>query len=83
MSTFSVDIAPDWEGLVRCIERKGTPNRVYFIELLWDAEVQTAICDRFGLLDGLDPGDVFFEQKRLVKLQRFLGYDFVRGSLDG
>jgi uroporphyrinogen decarboxylase len=69
--------------LVCCIERKGTPDRVYFIELLWDEEVQTAICDRFGLLDGLDPDDAFFEQKRLVKLQRFLGYDYVRCSLDG
>jgi uroporphyrinogen decarboxylase len=69
--------------LVCCIERKGTPDRVYFIELLWDEEVQAAICDRFGLLDGLDPGETFFEQSRLVKLQRFLGYDYVRCSLDG
>ena len=74
---FSVDITLNWEGLLSCIERRGTPDRVYFIELLWDEEVQTAICDRFGLLDGLDPDDAFFEQERLVKLQRFLGYDFV------
>jgi uroporphyrinogen decarboxylase len=79
---FSVDIAPNWEGLLSCIERRGTPDRVYFVELLWDEEVQTAICERFGLLDGLDPDDAFFDQKRLVKLQRFLGYDFVRCSLD-
>jgi uroporphyrinogen decarboxylase len=80
---FSVDITPNWEGLLSCIERWGTPDRVYFIELLWDEEVQTAICDKFGLLDGLDPDDAFLEQKRLVKLQRFLGYDYVRCSLDG
>jgi uroporphyrinogen decarboxylase len=80
---FSVDITPNWEGLLSCIERRGQPDRVYFIELLWDEEVQTAICDRFGLLDGLDPDDAFLEQKRLVKLQRFLGYDYVRCSLDG
>jgi uroporphyrinogen decarboxylase len=80
---FSVDISPNWEGLLNCIERRGTPDRVYFIELLWDEEVQSAICDRFGLLDGLDLGDPFFEQKRLVKLQRFLGYDYVRCGLDG
>lgn len=82
-SSFSVDIPPDSEGLVRCIERKGTPDRVYFIELFLDMEVQAAICDRFGLLDGLDPGDPFFGQERQVILQRFLGYDYVRCSLDG
>lgn len=82
-SPFSVDITPDWEGLVSCIKRRGTPDRVHFIELLWDKEVQTAICERFSLLDGLTRGDPFFEQKRLVKLQRFLGYDYVRCSLEG
>jgi uroporphyrinogen decarboxylase len=80
---FSIDITPNWEGLVRCIERKGTPDRVYYIELLWDEEIQATICDRYRLLDGLDPRDEFYGQKRLVRLQRFLGYDFVRCSLDG
>jgi uroporphyrinogen decarboxylase len=79
---LSVDITPNWEGLLNCIERRGTPDRVYFIELLWDEEVQTAICDRFGLLDGLAPDDPFFKQKRLVRLNRFLGYDYVRCGLD-
>jgi uroporphyrinogen decarboxylase len=82
-SPFSIAITPNWEGLLNSIQRRGTPDRVYFIELLWDEEVQRAICQRFGLLDGLDPDDTFFEQKRLVRLQRFLGYDFVRCSLDG
>lgn len=81
-SPFSVDITPNWKGLVRCIERKGTPDRVYFIELLLDEEVQTAICRRFDLLEGLDPDDPFFEQKRQVILQCFLGYDYVRMGLD-
>jgi uroporphyrinogen decarboxylase len=82
-SPFPVDVTPDWEGLVRCVARQGTPDRVHFIELFLDAEVQTAICGRFDLLDGLDPGDPFFEQKRLVMVQRFLGYDYVRCGLDG
>ncbi len=79
---FSVDATPNWEGLVRCIERKETPDRVYNIELFLDAEVQTAICEQFGLLDGLDPADSFFQQKRQITIQRFLGYDYVRCSLD-
>ena len=81
-SPFSVDITPDWVGLLRCIERKGAPDRVYFIELLLDEEIQQAICERFGLLEGLDPGDPYFSQQRQVILQRFLGYDYVRMGLD-
>jgi uroporphyrinogen decarboxylase len=80
--TFSVDIAPDWRGFRECIERRATPERVYFIELFLDPEVKTAICERFGLVDALDPGDPFFEQKRELALQRFLGYDYVRVGLD-
>jgi uroporphyrinogen decarboxylase len=80
---LSVGITPNWEGLLRCIQGRGTPDRVYFIELLWDEEVQTAICERFHLLGGLDPGDPYFAHKRLVVLQRFLGYDYVRCSLEG
>ena len=80
---FSVQVTPDWEALVRCIERKGTPKRVHHIELFLDGEVQAAICERFGLLDGLDAGDPFFDLERQVRLQRFLGYDYVRCGLEG
>jgi uroporphyrinogen decarboxylase len=82
-SPFSVNVIPDWEALVRCIERKGTPNRVHFIELFLDREVQAAICDRYDLLDGMDIDDPFFEQKRQIRLQRLLGYDYVRCGLEG
>ena len=82
-SPFSAPVTPDWEGLLRCIRRAGTPARVHFIELFLDSEVQAAVCERFGLLDGLDPADPFFEQQRQVRLQRFLGYDYVRCGLEG
>ena len=77
------EISPDWEALGRCIRREGTPSRVHFIELFLDGEVQAAICDRYSLLDGLDVDDPYFEQQRQVKLQRFLGYDYVRAGLEG
>ncbi len=80
---FGIEITPDWEGLLRCIRRDGMPSRVHYIELFLDGEVQTAICDRYDLLQGLDPGDPYFEQKRQVRIQRFLGYDFVRCGLEG
>ena len=80
---FATDVSPDWEGLVRCIRRLGTPSRVHHIELFLDAEVQTAICERFGLLGDLDPGDQFYDQRRQIIIQRFLGYDYVRCGLEG
>jgi len=80
---FSTDVKPDWQGLVDCIMRKGTPDRVHHIELFLDREVQEAICDRYGLLEGWDTADPFFDLKRQVQLQHFLGYDYVRCGLDG
>jgi len=82
-NTFSVPVRPDWEALVRCIRREGTPRRVHHIELFLDPEVQRAICATFNLLDGLDEDDPFFAPKAQVRLQRFLGYDYVRCGLEG
>jgi uroporphyrinogen decarboxylase len=81
-SPFSVEIAPNWEGLLQCIRRTGTPSRVHFIELFLDQEVQTAICDRFELLDGLGSDDPFYAQKRHISIQRFLGYDHVSCGIE-
>ena len=75
-------VQPDWESLVRCILRQGTPARVHVIELFLDPEVQDAVCQRFDLLDGLDPVDPTYDWKRQVRIQRFLGYDFVRCGID-
>lgn len=79
---FSEPVEPDWRGLVDCILRNGTPRRVHHIELFLDGEVQTAVCERFGLLDGLTLSDPFYDLKRQVILQRFLGYDYVRCGLE-
>ena len=81
-SPFSVEIKQDWQGLVCCILRKGTPERVHFIELFLDPEVQQAVCDRYELLKDTGPDDPFFEQKRHRAVQQFLGYDYVRYALD-
>jgi len=80
---FCAEITPDWEGLCRCIRREGTPSRVYAIELFLDREVQDVICERYGVLDGLDAGDPYYEQKRLMAIQAFLGYDYVGCTAEG
>jgi len=82
-SPFTVSFSPDWEALLRCIRREGTPKRVHYIELLMDREVQAAICRRYGLLDDVAPDDPYLELKRLAATQQFLGYDYVRYGLEG
>ncbi len=81
-SMFSRPVEPNWQGLKRCILRQGAPERVYNIELFLDGEVQDVICERFGLLAGLDRNDPFFPHRKQVIIQSFLGYDFVRWSLE-
>lgn len=83
MNTFSRAVTPDWQGLRRCILREGDPDRVYNIELFLDGEVQDAICQRFNLLEGVDRSDRFFPLRKQIILQSFLGYDYVRYSLEG
>ncbi len=82
-SPFAVNVDPDWEALLRCIRRDGTPKRVHSIELLMDVEVQEAICRRYTLLEDVAPDDPYRALKRLVATQQFLGYDYVRYGLEG
>ena len=80
---FSRAIQPDWEELVRCIRRQGTPQRVHYIELFLDGEVQEAICQRYDLLAHLNPADPAFSWQRQIAIQRFLGYDYVTCRMEG
>ncbi|MHC4400708.1 MAG: uroporphyrinogen decarboxylase family protein [Planctomycetota bacterium] len=73
---------PDWQGLLDNIGRKGTPARVYNIELFHDPEIVDAVVERFGLASGLDPNSPDCHRKRLIALQRFCGLDYVRVQLD-
>ncbi len=76
-SPFTTPVAPDWEALRDCILRKGTPRRVHHIELFSTGEVQEALCKRYHLLDDLNSDDPAFAW-RMVRVQRFIGYDYVR-----
>lgn len=76
-SPFSVQITPDWQAFLHCLKREGTPERTHFIELIIDYEIQEAICQRFDLLKGLNPSDPSYLYERQVRVQRFLGYDYV------
>ena len=82
-SPFSVDVTPDWEVFVKCIKREGTPERVHFIELFLDIEINKAICERYGVLDGLDRNDPSFHMQARIAVQSFLGYDTVSCGVEG
>ncbi len=80
---LSTPVTPDYQELLSCIRREGTPSRVHHIELYLDQEIQAAICERFGLEEGLDRNDPFYNEKRQIAIQSFLGYDYVRCSVEG
>ena len=82
ITRFAVNVEPDWRGLRQCVLREGTAARVHHIELFLDPEIQDAVCERFQLLNGLDPAGRYFEHSKQIRLQSFLGYDYVRWSLE-
>ena len=67
---------PNGQGLVDNIARKGTPDRVYNMELFHDGEIRAAICERFELDKGLDPNAPRFGEKLFIAFHRFLGFDY-------
>lgn len=76
-SPFSTPFTADGPAFLSCIRRESTPQRVHFVELIIDGEVQDEICARYGLLDGLDTGSADFKYQKQIALQSFLGYDYI------
>ncbi len=74
---FDVEVKPDYEEFLKTLAREGTPERVHFMELFLDKEVQDVIVERFDLAKELDPSDPWYYHKLQINLQRFLGYDYV------
>lgn len=79
---FSIDVKPDWEGLVKTIRREGGANRVHNIELYLDKEIKDEICTLFGVDEHLSKADPQYALKMEIAIQRFLGYDYVRCGLE-
>ena len=77
------EVRPDWEAFLKNLRREGTPERVHYIELFLDAEVQRALHERFGLLEGLDENDPHYDDRAFIRLYRFLGYDYVTVGAEG
>jgi uroporphyrinogen decarboxylase len=76
-------VTPDWEGLLACITRTREPERVHHIELYLDGEVKAAIVKRFNLAEGLDLSRYEDVLQLEIRIQSFLGYDYVRWGIEG
>ena len=76
------EVKPDWEAFKACIMRRGTPKRVHHIELFLDHEIKSEIGKRFHLFDGLDPNCATYPYASEIRIQRFLGFDYVRQGVD-
>ena len=78
MKTFSKTVEPDIREMIDIIKRRKLPRRVHHVELFLDAEIKTAVDDRFGVGGDLDRADPLFETRRDAALHAFLGYDMFR-----
>ena len=83
-SPFVKEISPDWESLIRCVARKGTPERVHPLELFLDHEIKQAIWDRYDLLAGINEDDPYFVPKAEIAIPAYLegSYQTQRKSLE-
>ncbi|MCX7590614.1 MAG: hypothetical protein N2255_03190 [Kiritimatiellae bacterium] len=81
-SLLQTSTQPDWVSFRDCILRKGTPRRVHYIELFLDPELAETLVELFDLADCLDRNDPFFDLRKHLRLQRFLGYDYVTCGFD-
>jgi uroporphyrinogen decarboxylase len=79
---FSTQVTPDWESLKACVMRQGTPHRVHHIELFLDQEIKNEIINRYHICSDLDPRSAFYPYECEIRLQRFLGFDYVRQGID-
>ena len=80
---LEIPVRLDYEGLLSNLRREGTPSRVFSMELFLDEEIQLEIALRFGTSSSLDPNDPYYQQKTMISLYRFLGYELIRVGLDG
>ena len=83
MTNFTgIKIEPDYEAFKANILRKGTPERVHFMELFQDDEIKDLIAQQLDLDSNLDKNEKYYPYKREVAIQKALGYDIVSGTLE-
>jgi len=76
-AALSIEVKPDYEAFLANIRRKGAARRVHHVELVWDGSILDAIAERFGVKEGLDSSHPDYARWYVIKILRFLGYDYV------
>jgi uroporphyrinogen decarboxylase len=71
-------VQPNWQGLRDSLTPGKKVDRVHFMELFLDIEVQRAVVKQFGLNPAIEDPDICKRGPAVIELQRFLGYDCVR-----
>ena len=80
---FDDAVRPNAQAFIDCLTRQGgTPQRVHHCELFLDDEMKEAVAARFGVWDNIAADTPFADLEREQALQRFMGYDYVRGCLE-
>ena len=83
MNRLFGDVTCDYESFVETISRTRMPDRVHFVELFLDREIQDDIDARFEISKSLQPGDADYPLRRQIAIQRSLGYDYVVCEVEG
>jgi len=77
MSLLDRKCIPDFDGLKNNLLRKKPPQRVYFMECFQDEEIRDAVAEKFGLTIHLDRNEPFYDLKKEIAIQSFLGYEMI------
>lgn len=75
---FNNEVQPDFEGFRKCILGEETPKRIFFLEFLINLPIVENIINRYELDKGIQKYGPFYELKKLISLNHFLGYDLIR-----
>ena len=80
---LGIPVQPDCEALLSNLRLEGAPERVHYLELFLDGEVQQRIINRYGIGSDIPQNDPYRHWKIQIELQRFLGYDYVSCGIEG
>jgi len=80
---LEIPVQPDYEALLANLRREGTPKRVHYMELFLDQEIRHAVISRYDIGSQISDDDPYRHLRMEIELQRFLGYDYVRGGIEG
>ncbi len=68
----------DLAAAIANIKCEGTPKRVFYFEHGLEPGMKAALCEKFNLCEDLNQTDKFFLPKRQIRIQQFLGQEFMR-----